>query len=183
MIVERAELEKLTKIQLQAMAAQSGEAPKQSDSKEDLITRIIYASAKQSATVDQEDEAKNQSAEDEDDFELDEETDAYINPNQVECTIEEVKKAVNRHILVGMKVFHDKDEGTWLFHFDQPDSMIQNNITGRYERQPLFLQDSGTLKQPLGAIKRSAATMMAKARFSKAEEKKKVVSDRYTSVA
>ena len=140
MIMSRAELEATPMPQIRQLVNSLNLPQSPTDTKEILITRLLNESAKQPEKPEEPTEPKD--------------------IDQVECTMEQVKTAVNGFILRGMKVFYNKDEKTWLFRIQLKSQRIRDTNSGEIRVVESYRDDSGTLKQPLAAIKRCASVLM-----------------------
>lgn len=151
MIVERAELEAASKNDLkQTIIAVGGEPSPVGETKATLIDRILLEVAKQPNDAEEAPQIKKES----------------YTPDgkpQPVCSVEQVVKAVNEFILRGMKFYHDPECDSWLFHFDMPPVQVRDTNTGQIRIEPKFVQDSGTMKQPISVIRRCASGVMSRA--------------------
>lgn len=168
MLLERTQLENMKMAELRILNTNIGGDPVLPNvTKEELINRMLYDSAKQPKPLTQE-----------------EMTESKPEEKEVEhCTIEEVIKAVNPYILRGMKVYHDKDNDGWLFRVQMRNTRIRDANTGEVKLVEVWRDDSGTLKQPLVVIKRCANVLMQGVTVQAQMQKSVDPTSHYTAVA
>lgn len=168
MIVERAELEAASKNQLkQVIVTVGGEPSPIGETKAELVDRILLEAAKQPNEPMPEIEKK-------------------LTPDgkpQPSNTIEQVTTALNDYVLRGMKIYHDPENETWLFHYDMPPIQLRDTNSGQIRMEPKFVQDSGTLKQPMMVIRRCAMAVMSRAVRETLKPRAPAVSGEYSQVA
>lgn len=166
MIFDRTQLESQKMNELKHLILSIGGDPSQpNETKDQLIERILLVAAKQPEAEPGEKDDMAKGIE-----------------QTPENSIEEVLKAVNPHILRGMKVYHDKDNNSWMFQLKLKPAMIRNSNTGEMTQVERHKHDSGTLNQPLVTIKRCADVLMQKAPRLE-EVRQMMVSSAYEEVA
>jgi hypothetical protein len=169
MIVDRKDLEGKKMSELKQLIVVMGGDPSQpNELKDHLIDRIVLQSAIQpQQPVDS-------------DIHTDTPAEEKTYPT---CTIDEVIRAVNPFILRGMKVFHDREGGTWLFRVRKRDQRYRDTNTGQMITTEVWAEDSGTLHQPLKNIRSCASTLMQGALNPAELPKPASITDSYTAVA
>jgi hypothetical protein len=166
MIADRAQLEAMKMPELKAVMHNMGGSSGPQETKAELIDRILLAAAQQPVA-----EKKKQDDNDP--------TVKKVPHN----TIEDVKKAVGKYILLGMKVYLDKDSDSWLFRVRLKDGMVKDTRTNQYTSFERWGEDSGTLNQPLSVIVKCASVLMQRLPKSDAARKKFNAEQKYDEIA
>ena len=143
MILERATLEQAKMPELRQLMATMGGSVAATESKADVIDRLLLLAAKQPAPAKTEDEEED-----------DEKKPA---PN---TTIEQVKEVCAGYVLLGMKIYHDVEGNTFMFRVRGKDTIVRDTNTGARTLVETWKEDSGTLRQPIATIRRCAAILM-----------------------
>lgn len=168
MIFTRKDLQSMKMAELKNLYAQQyGGASLNTDTKESLIDKVLFESAKQRNEPEKNTPQAAQQQE------------------RVEQSINDVLTAVNAQILKGMKVYHSAQDKTWLFVVKLKSGAIRDTNTGEVriiERERI---DSGTLKQPMKTIKRCAQilTQNIGGKEETPVERRLNITEKYESVA
>lgn len=166
MILSREELEPLKMAELRGIVASLELDPVQpNETKAEVIQRLLLEAAKEPETV------------------MDVPAEEAENSLPAQCTIEEVKKAVNPYILRGMKVFYDRKTNCWLFRVQLKSYAVRDTNTGETRLIERWRDDSGTLNQSLEVIKRCARVLMQGAPSPEFVKPQRSIPDSYESVA
>lgn len=146
MILDRSELEPMKIAELRNLMLTLGGSNEAGETKESLINRLILHGAKQGEDEKPEDGQPKVKTE-----------------SSHQVTIEQLKKAVGRHILRGMKLFYNADEDTWLMRVRLRDQIVRDTNSGMAKAIQRWANDSGTMKMPIGVITMCAAKLMQNA--------------------
>lgn len=146
MIFQEDELKTKRIGEIRSILAQKGAEFKRTETKADLIKRLIELNFTSQPSDKITEEAKPK------------------RPEDYWLTKEQVLEAVTSQRLQGLKCSFSPDEKNWMFQFDC--GMVLDKTINSYV--PRVLTDSGTMKQPLNIIKR-CAVMLVRPDMAKAE--------------
>jgi hypothetical protein len=168
MLLERDKLEELKMPELYALAHDLNVELGRGESKEAVINRILISSV----TTDVPDAPQTA---------LEAHTEAKT-PAKVHCTIEQVKDVCNSFILRGMELFHRQEDDSWLMRIRLKPMWVRDTNTGERKQIERWREDSGTLNQPIEAVRRCARVLMSNAP-TPAEAEPERLSKGYEAVA
>lgn len=168
MILERNELESMKTEDLKKLAVEIQVELTPQDSRKEIINRLIVKSAE---------EIQDQPQTPIEDVTQPKQTNVSITP------IEDVKTALNPFILRGMKLYHNGQDNTWLIRIKMKPMMVRDTNTGESKMIERWRDDSGTLFQPIEAIKRCARVLMSNAPTAREVEPQRDAAKGYDAVA